>query len=353
MKTALQLVAILAALLLLPISCQDLFQQTRTGTLLISLPELYPPSTRAQAGIPDAGDFLITVTDAAGKVVYEETYARFPDELPVNAGTYTISARSAAFNAPAFDSPQWGDDQLVTVSAGSNVSVDLSCHQLNCGLRLDVDRSFRDAFPGGTLILKSAEGSLDHPYDETRTAFFLPGSVSLLLDDGAFSQALFSRTLEAREILTLKISAHVGGKAGGITLQLDTTRNWLSESFVYGGQGADGPDGAYDVATARTHTGEKGVWVWGYIVGVATNTKKAAFTPPFSKNTNLILGTKATTDDLDHCLSVELPSGAIRQALNLQDHPDLQGRKVYIKGDLVSAYYGIPGLKAPSDYQLR
>ena len=42
---------------------------------------------------------------------------------------------------------------------------------------------------------------------------------------------------------------------------------------------------------------------------------------------------------------------SVWDALNLQDHPDLVGEKVYLKGDLVSAYYGIPGLKAPSDYQ--
>ena len=89
----------------------------------------------------------------------------------------------------------------------------------------------------------------------------------------------------------------------------------------------------------------------GYIVGVATNTGKIAFDPPFTKNTNLVLGTKASTTDKDRCLSVELRAGELRDALNLQDHPDLQGRKVYIKGDLVSAYYGIPGLKAPTEYQ--
>ena len=90
----------------------------------------------------------------------------------------------------------------------------------------------------------------------------------------------------------------------------------------------------------------------GYIVGVATGTGKIAFTPPFTKNTNLVLGTKASTADKDRCLSVELRAGDIRDALNLQDHPSLLGRKVHIKGDLVSAYYGIPGLKAPTDYQM-
>ena len=92
--------------------------------------------------------------------------------------------------------------------------------------------------------------------------------------------------------------------------------------------------------------------MWGYLVGVATSVKKVAFDPPFTKNTNLVLGPKASTDDPDRCLSVELPAGAIRNALNLQDHPELLGKKVYIRGDLVSAYYGIPGLKAPSEYSL-
>ena len=92
------------------------------------------------------------------------------------------------------------------------------------------------------------------------------------------------------------------------------------------------------------------MWVQGYIVGVATNTKKVDFEGPFTKNTNLVLGTHASTTDLGYCLSVELKAGPVREALNLVDHPGLLGKKVYIKGDLVDAYYGIPGLKSPSEY---
>ena len=353
MKTAFQRLAILAAIALIPVSCQDLFQQSRTGTLHILLPECYPPSTRSEAGIPDPGDFLVTVTNASGKVIHEDTYARFPDELTVPEGSYTVSAVSAPFDAPAFDAAQWGDTQIVMVGAGGSVAVTLSCHQLNCGLHIEVDPTFREAFPEGGLSLKSAEGSLSYAYMESRTAYFLPGAVSLLLDDGGFVQTLFTRTLEARDMLFLRLCANVGTRSGGITLQIDTTRNWLTDRFVFGGGDAGEMDNAYDVATAREHAGESGVWVYGYIVGVATATKKVSFSAPFSKNTNLVLGTKATTSDLEHCLSVELPSGAVRSALNLQDHPELLGGKVYLKGDLVSAYYGIPGLKGPSEYSLR
>ena len=345
--------AAFAALLLLAGSCQGYFRQSRTGTLLITLQDPFPALTRAGEDLPDVGSFRLTVTDAAGKVYYDGPYERTPDELAVPAGAYTVSAVSAAFDAPAYDMPQWGDTQVVSVAAGADVAVALSCSQLNCGLRLVVDDSFRKVFPGGSLSLSGAGGSLDHPYDEQRIAFFQPGAVAVELDDDGYRQTLFARTLEPRQILSIRLCANAGSKSGGISLQLDTARTWLAETFTPGGAGAGDIAQAYDVATARTRAGEKGVWVGGYIVGVATGTGKIAFTPPFDKNTNLVLGAKASTADKDRCLSVELRAGEIRDALNLQANPSLLGRKVYIKGDLVSAYYGIPGLKAPTEFLLK
>ena len=110
------------------------------------------------------------------------------------------------------------------------------------------------------------------------------------------------------------------------------------------------PDTAYAVSEAFEHAGENDVWVQGYIVGVATGSRRISFEGPFSKNTNLVLGPCDTTTVREHCLAVQLPAGAVRYALNLVDNPDLIGREIYIKGDLVDAYYGIPGLKSPSDY---
>lgn len=355
MKTHVKFLAAVAAPLLLLPSCQDLFHPAdgQTGTLLISVNAPASAATRATDGLPDIGSFLLTIADSSGELLYEGPYDHSPDEMNVPAGSYTISAVSATFEAPAFDVPQWGDTQVVTVAAGASVNVTLACRQLNCGLRLDIEDSFRQAFPGGSLSLTHADGTLPYAYDESRTAYFRPGAVSLILEDSGFRQTLFTRTLEARQNLSVRLGANIDTKSGGISIQLDTTRNWLSERFVVGGAGAGDIGNAYDIATARTHADEKGVWVWGYIVGVATNTGKAAFTPPFTKNTNLVLGTKASTSDTAHCLAVELKAGEIRDALNLADHPELLGRKLHIKGDLVSAYYGIPGLKAPSEYQLQ
>ena len=50
---------------------------------------------------------------------------------------------------------------------------------------------------------------------------------------------------------------------------------------------------------------------------------------------------------------MQLPTGSIRDELNLVDHPELLGRKVSLKGDIVEAYYGIPGIKNITDYELQ
>jgi hypothetical protein len=50
---------------------------------------------------------------------------------------------------------------------------------------------------------------------------------------------------------------------------------------------------------------------------------------------------------------VELPKGKVRDALNLVDHPNLIGKRVYVKGDLVAGYFGTRGLKNTNDYVLK
>ena len=39
--------------------------------------------------------------------------------------------------------------------------------------------------------------------------------------------------------------------------------------------------------------------------------------------------------------------------MNLVDHPDLIGQRVYVKGNLVDKYFGTTGLKGTNDYVLK
>ena len=332
---------------------EDLMQ----GELRISFAD--SQTTKTIETIPDTSDFLITVSGPDGEIIYDGSYGGSPESMMVDAGSYTIYVRSCDFSRPAFSSPQFGDEQCVVVPSGGVADVKLTCVQMNAGVRLNIDESFILNCPDASLFLKSSEGKLLYSYSEKRIAYFLPGSVSLMMSENGSDRILFTRNLQPRTVLDIAVSA--AGQSGGsesesICVAVDTARTWNHESYVIGGENSDEGGGSSEVMTvsqALNSIGEEGVWVSGYIVGGDLSSSSASFEPPFTSRTNILLGPRSSTTDRSACLSVNLPSGHIRDALNLVDNQSLLGRKVSIKGNIVEAYYGIPGLKGIVDFELQ
>ena len=317
------------------------------------------------------------MTDASGKVLYEGAYGESPESLLVDAGSYTVAVHSIEFTAPGFSRPVYGDEQVVLVKAGSTVTVRLNCILENAGVRLQVAPDFLTSYPDGVLYLKSGDTRLMYGYSERRIAYFKPGPISLVLNNRGVDEVLLTRTLDARTILTLNLSAPHGGAAAAssITVAVDTAKVWNHETYVIGGGSGSGSgsgsggsgsgsssgddsaadiDNAYSVAQAHDHTGEDDVWVFGYIVGGDLSTAGTTVkTSKLTKATHLAIASRSTVTAKASCVAVELPKGAIRDALNLVDHPDLIGTRVYLKGSLVPSYFGTTGLKSVSDYVLK
>ena len=309
--------------------------------------------TRASAAeIPDTNDFILKVSDAGGRILYEGAYGDSPESLLVDAGSYTVAVHSIEFTAPGFSRPVYGDEQVVVVKAGATVTVRLDCVLENAGVRLQVAPDFLTSYPDGVLFLKSGDTRLMYGYSEKRIAYFKPGPISLVLNNRGADEILLTRTLDARTILTLSISAPHGGAAAAssITVAVDTAKVWNHESYVIGGGGSgsgsgsgggsggdDDPgselDNAYSVSQASDHVGEDGVWVFGYIVGGDLSTAGATVkTSKLTKSTHLAIAARSSVTAKASCVAVELPKGAVRDALNLVDHPDLIGSRVYLKG---------------------
>ena len=316
--------------------------------------------TKADAELPDTNDFLLTIRDAEGSVLYDGTYGDSPEFLQVEPGTYTLSIRSIAFTAPAFSRPQDGDDQVVLIPAGETVNVTLRCVLLNAGIRLRISPDFLTAFPGGVLYLKQEQTSLKYLYNEKRIAYLKPDNASLVLYNEGKDQTLLTRRLQAREILNLGVQVARSGGQGQLEVAVDTSKVWTQDNFVIGGDNSSGggegreePD-AISVSEVSKHIGEKGVWVYGYIVGGdLTSAGNSVKTAGISKATHLALADRSSITSKASCLAVELPKGAVRDALNLVEHPGLIGKRVYVKGDLVAGYFGTRGMKSTSDYVLQ
>ncbi|MBR5835839.1 MAG: DUF4493 domain-containing protein [Bacteroidales bacterium] len=348
-------------ILLACVSCQMLGVPdvaSDQGELRVSFMDDCP--TRVQEDVPDTSDFLLTISGPDGEVIYDGPYGASPESMMVDAGSYTVFARSSDFAKPAFASPQYGDEQVVVVPSGGVADVKLTCVQLNAGIRLKIDKSFLDNCPNAALFLKSSAGKLMYSYTEKRIAYFSPGTVSLMMSDDGADKILLSRELQARTVLELSVSA--SGKSHNpseesVTIAIDTSRVWNQESYVIGGSGSSSGKGhsvsdAFTVSQALASLGEEDVWVCGYIVGGDLTSSSASFDVPFTSRTNLLLGPRSSTSSRSSCIAVSLPSGSVRDDVNLVDNQNLLGRKICIKGDLVEAYYGMPGLKNVTDYEL-
>lgn len=347
---------IVAALCLAAVSCEGLFAPEEPGELNLSIVE--NPLTRSgrDGASPaiDTNSFILTVTDAAGRTIFNGRYGDSPQNLIVDPGNYTIEIISSEFKEPRFDAPQYGDTQVVSVPAGQKTCVRLECAQINSGVKLNINSDFLTSYPNGILMLKAKEGKLVYGYSEKRIAYFNPGTVTLELSDGGVVSSLCSRQLGPRQILVLNVSAGISSASGaGVSVNVDTTRYWSVENYVIGGDGGEGGDvsEAISVADAADYVGRQDVWVYGYIVGGDLSSSRCSFQPPFVSNTNIAIATKSSCREKDQCVSVQLSKGDIRDALNLVDNPGNLGRQVYLKGDIVEKYYGITGLQCITEFR--
>lgn len=119
----------------------------------------------------------------------------------------------------------------------------------------------------------------------------------------------------------------------------------------------DAPMTAYQCLIGTVNPNRNEVWVRGYIVGIINtevgtvlNERSAQFEAPFGVNTNLMIAMDPNETNWENCASVQLPSGGVRTALNLVDHPDNLGREVCIKGTTGTKYCGVYGLRSASNY---
>ena len=330
------------------------------GYLCVSFDPVGNEITRSSVSIPDTSDFMLTISRSDGGLVYEGLFGNCPESLPVSPGSYIVKAVSEEFTRPAFDSPQFGDEQCVVVKSASKVAVHLVCTQLNAGIDLDISPDFLMYCPEAALFLKSAAGKLMYSYSEKRTAFFPPGELSLVMTSGGVDETLLVREMKASDMLVLKIS--VAGdsvdETSSLTMAVDTARVWIHDEYVIGGSpGSGGSSSGKDsdvmtVAQAMSSVGKEDVWVSGYIVGGDLTSASASFGQPFKSRTNILVGPKSSTVDRNACVSVQLPAGDVRESLNLVDNPGLLRSRVKLRGDIVESYYGLVGIKNVSEFVL-
>ncbi|MDE7135266.1 MAG: hypothetical protein K2N91_01415 [Muribaculaceae bacterium] len=98
---------------------------------------------------------------------------------------------------------------------------------------------------------------------------------------------------------------------------------------------------------------DKNYWVHGYIVGcvqttetVFTATEQTVnMTGNFTTPNNILIAATPDETNYENCLGIQLPSGAVRSALNLMDNPGNLGKEVCLYG-YIDKYLGLPGMRS-------
>ena len=303
---------------------------------------------------PDSNLFILKISRNGGGLIYEGKYGERPADIQLEPGNYDVEITSRLFSAPEFDAPCYADKRSVVVQSGTTTNLSLLCRQVNSGLRLLFGNGFRNRFGSSTPVVADIKGESDYIYSESRFLYLTPGLIEIKVgSSGGGFTSVTRREIAANEMLTLSLDAvGSGGTDARSGVTIDTVSVWLGESFIYG-QIRDGAskERALTVEDIRERTEGKDLWICGYIAGYLTSANLMS-TPPFNTETNLAIAESIGEQNKLKCVGIALPSGAIREALNLKANPGNIGKKLYIKGDIVESYFGGRGINNIEEFVL-
>lgn len=148
-----------------------------------------------------------------------------------------------------------------------------------------------------------------------------------------------------KETSAAKLDGQTIGQGGGSTTDPDTPVN------PEVGEGNGTKESPYNVSAviSLNNSGAK-AWVKAYIVGQINgkSISNVEWEAPFgvadgsTQGTNVVIADNV--DDKENIVPVQLPAGAVRNALSLPDHPEMDGKEVLLYGELVK-YFGACGIK--------
>lgn len=342
-------------------SCNTLeFKDERSGSITLSISgadEYGLKGGGSFQSIPDGvvkeldtNNFTLSIYSENGLKVYDGKYGKRPGEFVVVPGAYDVKLHSHEFNAPAFDSPLFGDEQTVMVGSDMGVNVLLACRQLNSAVRLNFTEAFRKKFAGTGLLLKDMNGEMEYPYTAGRFCYVEPGAIELIYRSSGADTLLCTRQIPQGRMLTLNLSYAPGNKnSSSISIAADTAREWVSEGFNVGHRI---PTGACTIEQAKGMVGEKSVTVFGFILGGDASETSMRIAPPFSSKTNIVIAPSMLERNRNNCFVVELPTGSVRDGLNLVSYPEYLGKAVIITGNVVESYHGYTGIKGTKAFAI-
>lgn len=231
---------------------------TETGTL--SLSYIVSTGVNLKASV-DPSTFKLAILNSKGSEV--KTFAQVsdvPEQIELIMGEYTVNTYSQEFSAPAFDTPVYGGEEVVSIVAGKEKAATINCVQTNAGIKFEWTDEFKAAFSEYAAEITSAEGTIAFTSMEARSAYFKPGEVTVKITVGSGDNAaVFTKTLtvNGRELITVKptpVEVGSGSLSLTITVNTDVTER-IEVIEISSGDTGGGDTGGGDTGGGDTGNG--------------------------------------------------------------------------------------------------
>lgn len=303
---------------------------------------------KSSATLKDTNNFILKVYSTQGAKVYEGKYGNRPNDFYVMPGGYDISILSGDFNKPSFTTPIFGDSMTVVINDNQQMNVKLKCKQLSGGIRLNFSNDFKNKFPGNGLFVEQNNNRLLYEYTNSSYIYLGNEIFSLIYSYNNKDTVLLSKYVEAQQMITMNLSySNPMGDNSHFSVQFDTSRLWINNNYNLA---LKLPTGVYTIEEAKRLVGQKNISVFGFIYGGDPTNTTVRIRPPFTSAASIVIAPSLAERDRNNSFVVELPTGAIRDKLNLVAYPSNLGKAVVVTGEIVQSYFNYIGIKGTKQY---
>lgn len=148
--------------------------------------EVVSATSRAEGdGIPDVGDFSLSIAKENGELVSKwDKFSDYDAEATVvPVGTYTVSASYGDATTEGFDGLSYAGSTTANVAEGETTDVTIDCTINKARVSISYTDAFKSYFTSYSAYISSSRGNkIDYTADETRAAYFTPGNLDVYLN---------------------------------------------------------------------------------------------------------------------------------------------------------------------------
>ena len=349
-------------LLILPVflffacSKKESLPEKETGYLILNVSQ----GVSTKTGI-EIEDFTLRIRENNVGIL-EEIIKELPEQISLPVGTYTVEAYSAEFSEPRFDMPVYSGVTTVEIVAGAAKEASLICSQSNAGIKVVWSDDFPVLYGSYRAEITGDAGYLNYMHNETRTGYFLPGTVSISIHADGLIINGGTITLAAKDMVTVSLRPKYSPSGNMyIEMSIDETVNEREVEITVDPDDAytentNSETNPYSIAQAIEFQGNgDGVWVTGYIVG-SKPTGSYDFVNGTWINSNIVIADDIYETDSYKVIFVDLSNAGMKNGIGLlgsttQVYSERLYRKVMIKGNL-RGFQSRSGLRDLTEYYL-